>query len=120
MSSEASLVSPCIRDCCLDKQDICIGCGRTVEEIIRWGDDNEKQQILNVAKKTREMVIFSYLLSGLMPQSLVISFYCFNSGRQSINSVCILLIALVTNASPEIIANNIAVIVEMPLDILTI
>ena len=45
--------SPCVRNCCLDDKDICLGCGRTVEEIIRWGDaeDNEKLKILNVSKK---------------------------------------------------------------------
>ena len=45
--------SPCVRNCCLDDKDICLGCGRTVEEIIRWGDaeDNEKLKILKVSKK---------------------------------------------------------------------
>ncbi|MFV2004202.1 MAG: DUF1289 domain-containing protein [Gammaproteobacteria bacterium] len=48
--------SPCVRNCCLDKKDVCIGCGRTVGEIIRWGDvdDEEKQRILIVANKRRE------------------------------------------------------------------
>jgi len=47
--------SPCVRNCCLDKQDVCIGCGRTVEEIIRWGDadDKEKQQILAAAERRK-------------------------------------------------------------------
>ncbi|HHJ35614.1 MAG TPA: DUF1289 domain-containing protein [Gammaproteobacteria bacterium] len=48
-----AVVSPCVRNCCLDKQDVCIGCGRTVEEIIRWGDagDTEKLSILKNATK---------------------------------------------------------------------
>jgi len=39
----------------LDKQDICIGCGRTIEEIVHWGDapDAEKADILKVAKKRK-------------------------------------------------------------------
>jgi len=43
--------SPCVRNCCLDKQDICIGCGRTVNEIMQWqgADENEKQAILKRA-----------------------------------------------------------------------
>ncbi|MCK5395901.1 MAG: DUF1289 domain-containing protein [Gammaproteobacteria bacterium] len=55
MPSGISLASPCVRNCCLDKQDVCIGCGRTVEEIIRWGDadGSEKQQILKAANKRR-------------------------------------------------------------------
>jgi len=49
------VVSPCVRNCCLDKQDVCIGCGRTVEEIIRWGDadDKEKLKILTTAEKRK-------------------------------------------------------------------
>ena len=49
----AIIKSPCVRNCCLDRQDVCIGCGRTVEEIVRWGDaaDVEKAIILKVAKK---------------------------------------------------------------------
>ncbi len=45
--------SLCVRNCCLDKQDVCIGCGRTVEEIIRWGDadDKEKREILVAVEK---------------------------------------------------------------------
>jgi predicted Fe-S protein YdhL (DUF1289 family) len=48
--------SPCVRNCCLDKKDVCLGCGRTVEEIIRWGDadDDEKLRILAAAKKRRD------------------------------------------------------------------
>ena len=48
-----AISSPCVRNCCLDEQDICLGCGRSIEEIIRWGDadDKEKLQILVVSKK---------------------------------------------------------------------
>ena len=47
-----TLPSPCVRNCCLDENDVCIGCGRTVEEIIHWGDadNNERLQILETAK----------------------------------------------------------------------
>ena len=47
--------SPCVRNCCLDEEDICIGCGRTVDEIIRWSDagNKEKLEILVAAKKRR-------------------------------------------------------------------
>ncbi len=51
-----SIESPCIRNCCLDKQDTCLGCGRTIEEIIRWGDasDNEKEKILSDSRERIE------------------------------------------------------------------
>jgi predicted Fe-S protein YdhL (DUF1289 family) len=40
--------SPCVRNCCLDEDDVCLGCFRTIEEIMRWGgiDDEEKHKIL--------------------------------------------------------------------------
>ena len=31
-----SVPSPCIRRCCLDGHDICLGCGRSREEIKGW------------------------------------------------------------------------------------
>jgi len=51
-----SVASPCIRNCCLDKNDVCLGCGRTVEEITRWGEagDEEKRKILIAAKKRKD------------------------------------------------------------------
>ncbi|HGE6115813.1 TPA: DUF1289 domain-containing protein [Vibrio cholerae] len=43
-----SYKSPCVRHCCLDDKDICIGCGRTLDEICRWSSatNGEKQEIL--------------------------------------------------------------------------
>lgn len=31
--------SPCVRNCCLDEDDVCMGCFRTIDEIIHWGSD---------------------------------------------------------------------------------
>lgn len=43
--------NPCVRNCCLDQSDICLGCGRHVDEITGWhqATDLEKQQILQKA-----------------------------------------------------------------------
>ncbi|MBK9217289.1 MAG: DUF1289 domain-containing protein [Uliginosibacterium sp.] len=41
--------SPCVRCCCLDdRTDTCVGCFRTLAEIMRWGNANaeERRQIL--------------------------------------------------------------------------
>lgn len=40
--------SPCVRNCCLDDHDICLGCGRSLAEIIGWheADAEEKRAIL--------------------------------------------------------------------------
>ncbi len=41
--------SPCVRICKLSANNVCIGCGRTVEEIAKWTvlTDHEKQAVLD-------------------------------------------------------------------------
>ncbi len=48
--------SPCIRNCCLDKKDVCMGCFRTLEEIKQWSasNDNKKQGILLAALERKD------------------------------------------------------------------
>ncbi len=43
--------SPCVRNCCLNDADICMGCFRSLEEIKLWsaGDIELKQAILKAA-----------------------------------------------------------------------
>ena len=48
---EASLrtvPSPCVRNCCLDEENVCMGCYRTMSEICAWHDapNTEKIEIL--------------------------------------------------------------------------
>jgi predicted Fe-S protein YdhL (DUF1289 family) len=45
--------SPCIRNCCLNDEDVCLGCFRRIEEIVRWSeaDDSERRLILQNAKE---------------------------------------------------------------------
>lgn len=47
--------SPCIRNCCLNEGDVCLGCFRHVDEIIEWGSANNgrREYILENAKKRR-------------------------------------------------------------------
>lgn len=42
--------SPCVSNCCLDLDDICLGCFRSLEEILHWRDSSEvqKRQILKL------------------------------------------------------------------------
>ncbi|WP_390444630.1 DUF1289 domain-containing protein [Pseudoalteromonas sp. MTN2-4] len=32
----SKIESPCIRQCCLDESDVCVGCFRTLGEILKW------------------------------------------------------------------------------------
>lgn len=55
--TETPVASPCVRNCCLDDQDICLGCHRSVAEIIAWGDagNAERRAILErAAQRARE------------------------------------------------------------------
>ena len=44
-----NVASPCVRNCCLDDDNVCLGCGRSLDEIVSWStaDDSEKRAILN-------------------------------------------------------------------------
>ncbi|WP_246058456.1 DUF1289 domain-containing protein [Litorilituus lipolyticus] len=47
--------SPCVRNCCLNEQDICLGCFRSLEEIKQWGlaTNQEKQTIVSQANSRK-------------------------------------------------------------------
>jgi predicted Fe-S protein YdhL (DUF1289 family) len=46
-----------VRNCCLDEANVCMGCGRTLEEIVRWSQapDGEKAEILRRSRARREL-----------------------------------------------------------------
>lgn len=49
--------SPCIRNCCLDAADVCLGCGRHLQEIIAWHQAGraEREAILARAAARRAL-----------------------------------------------------------------
>ena len=49
------LQSPCIRNCCLDEQDVCLGCGRTLSEIRAWSSlsETERRQVLTLCEERK-------------------------------------------------------------------
>jgi predicted Fe-S protein YdhL (DUF1289 family) len=51
----SDVASPCVRSCCLDDDDVCLGCGRALDEIVAWGtaDDATRREIL---ERSRERV----------------------------------------------------------------
>lgn len=44
------LASPCIRNCCLDESNVCMGCGRTLAEIVAWGTANDADKAAILAR----------------------------------------------------------------------
>lgn len=57
MTSSPTVESPCVRNCCLDEANMCMGCGRTLEEIVRWSQapEAEKAEILRRCRARREL-----------------------------------------------------------------
>ena len=53
---EVAASFPCIRNCCLDDDDICLGCFRSFEEIKFWGEANETEraEILKNAQQRKD------------------------------------------------------------------
>ncbi|MEQ1667993.1 MAG: DUF1289 domain-containing protein [Sulfuriferula sp.] len=54
--------SPCIRNCCLNEDDVCLGCFRHIDEIVCWGEagDDERRQALLNATLRREAHALKY------------------------------------------------------------
>ena len=57
-SSSSSIESPCIRNCCLNDDDICLGCGRSLREITSWSTASEmaKVVILEAATARKRLI----------------------------------------------------------------
>jgi len=51
-----SVASPCVRNCCLDENDICLGCHRSLAEICGWhaASNQEKREILDRCRLRQE------------------------------------------------------------------
>ncbi|MFC4314962.1 DUF1289 domain-containing protein [Steroidobacter flavus] len=39
-----AVASPCIKVCVLDARQVCVGCGRTIDEIAQWSRLTEEQR----------------------------------------------------------------------------
>lgn len=48
--------SPCVRNCCLNEDDVCLGCFRSLAEITQWSvaTDETRQLILLKAGTRRD------------------------------------------------------------------
>jgi predicted Fe-S protein YdhL (DUF1289 family) len=52
-NTEEKIESPCVRNCCLDNDDICLGCHRSLSEITSWTAMSKQEQkvVLQNAKQ---------------------------------------------------------------------
>lgn len=44
------VASPCVKVCVLDARNVCVGCGRTIDEISQWSRLTEEQRRLVVIR----------------------------------------------------------------------
>ncbi|MFT5164599.1 MAG: putative Fe-S protein YdhL (DUF1289 family) [Alteromonadaceae bacterium] len=49
------LKSPCVRNCCLDGKDMCLGCFRHLDEITGWAQlsETKKKNVLSLAEERK-------------------------------------------------------------------
>ena len=59
MSSVSDKVSsPCVSVCALDENDVCIGCQRTGDEILRWTsmtNEQRREVLVKVAEREKKV-----------------------------------------------------------------
>lgn len=58
MSISDKVRSPCVQVCALDENDVCIGCQRTGDEILRWTrmTNDERREVLRQVAIREEKV----------------------------------------------------------------
>ena len=56
--ADSKIASPCVSLCCLDEDDVCMGCLRHINEITGWQgmNDDEKRELLTVLEQRRNKV----------------------------------------------------------------
>ncbi len=56
INKNSTINSPCVRNCCLNEKDVCLGCFRHINEIIGWQafTEEEKIVILEVCTKRKD------------------------------------------------------------------
>jgi len=55
--SGLKVASPCVSLCCLDEEDVCMGCFRHIDEITGWHgmNDDQRRELLVVLEQRREL-----------------------------------------------------------------
>lgn len=72
-SNPDRLSSPCIRNCCLNDDNICLGCFRSINEITLWTqvDEKTRQHFLNNAESRRKALSSKVLLKAYLVDKAV-------------------------------------------------
>lgn len=64
--------SPCVRNCCLNEDDVCLGCFRSLDEIRLWSnaDDSLRVQFLKRAAERRDNMAKASRQQAMYPEKL--------------------------------------------------
>ncbi len=56
-NSKTTVASPCVDNCCLNDDDICMGCFRSLQEILDWGgaDSQLRLEILRQVDERKKL-----------------------------------------------------------------
>ncbi|MFT6086268.1 MAG: putative Fe-S protein YdhL (DUF1289 family) [Glaciecola sp.] len=56
MKNHTEVESPCVRNCCLDQQDMCLGCFRSITEILEWSNASteKRSEIIGLTLQRKE------------------------------------------------------------------
>jgi uncharacterized protein len=46
----SAVPSPCVRNCCLDEHDICLGCYRSLSEIVGWSAATDSERTATLVR----------------------------------------------------------------------
>ncbi|AIY64643.1 DUF1289 domain-containing protein [Pseudoalteromonas piratica] len=59
--SETNIKSPCVENCCLNDKDVCLGCFRTLDEILSWSSMSlsQKQTTLNLCEQRKQQAPYA-------------------------------------------------------------
>ena len=60
---DRGVLSPCVRNCCLDEGSVCMGCFRSMKEICAWHDAPEAEK-LAILLRCRERYRERYATRG--------------------------------------------------------
>jgi len=61
------LASPCVRNCCLDDDNVCMGCGRLLQEIVQWGTASDAVKTAILARSRERLRTRAASLRGAGP-----------------------------------------------------
>ncbi|HAG96124.1 MAG: DUF1289 domain-containing protein [Pseudomonadales bacterium] len=61
--TQEAIPSPCVRNCCLNDDDVCLGCGRTLDDIRNWtrfSPQERDQALVRARERTSQFTLWKF------------------------------------------------------------